>query len=124
MNFKKIGKYLIKLFISAVVSFIIISLICFFYYNIPVHYTNNEGYTDYIWEKNKIQSRATEGYALGKTNNEGLNNYDDYTGQPIDILILGSSQFEAFNVMQNDNLTAQLSNMLGDDYSKIGRAHV
>lgn len=117
MNFKKIGKYLIKLFISAVVSFIIISLICFFYYNIPVHYTNNEGYTDYILEKNKIQSRATEGYALGKTNNEGLNNYDDYTGQPIDILILGSSQFEAFNVMQNDNLTAQLSNMLGDDYS-------
>ena len=53
MNFKKIGKYLIKLFISAVVSFIIISLICFFYYNIPVHYTNNEGYTDYIWEKTK-----------------------------------------------------------------------
>ena len=116
MNFKKIGKYLVKLFISSVVSFIIISLICFFYYNIPVHYTNSDGYTDYIWEKSKIQSRATEGYAIGKTNNEGLSNKDDYTGQPVDILLLGSSQFEAFNIMPDDTMTAQLNNMLEDDY--------
>lgn len=107
---------MLKLLISAVVSFGLISIVCFFHYNLPVHYTNSDGYTDYIWEKSKIYSRANEGFSIGKTNNEGLSNLEDYTNQPIDILLIGSSQFEAFNVMPDDSTTAQLNTMLGEDY--------
>ena len=116
MKLQKVGKYLIKLFLSAVISFILLSIICFFYYNVPVHFTNKEGYTDYIWEANKIHSRATEGFTFGKTNNEGLNNSVDYNNQKIDILFIGSSQFEAFNVMPDESSTAQLNKMLDGKY--------
>lgn len=116
MNIKNIGKYLCKLFVSAVAAFMILSLICFFYYNIPVHYTNEAGFTDYVWEENKITFRGTEGFAQGKTNNEGLNNLADYNNQEIDILFLGSSQIEGFNVMPDENATALLNEKFNGEY--------
>lgn len=114
MKLKKAAHYILKLSAAAIISLAILSSICYFYYNVPVHFTNNEEYTDYVWESNKFYSRGIEGFSSGKTNNEGLNNTADYNGQNVDILMIGSSQFEGFNVKQNENMASLLNNSLGD----------
>lgn len=108
--------YCLKILISALVSASILLGISCIYYNVPVHFSNKESFTDYVWEQDKFYSRATEGFAYGKTNNEGLNNIDDYTGQDIDILFIGSSQFEAFNVSQKDSACAKLNEKFDNEY--------
>lgn len=113
---KKVIKYIFKVIVSGIVSISILSGICFFYYNVPMHLTNNDGYTDYLWEENKLTIRATEGFAYSKTNNEGTNNLQDYNGQQIDILLMGSSQIEAFNVTPEKSITAQLNSMFDGKY--------
>lgn len=96
-------------------SFMILSVFCYFYYNVPVHEACDDGSTDYVWEKNKKYYVATEGISLGKTNNEGhLSNFDYAIINSIDILISGSSHFQGFSVSQKDNIENVLSNLLAD----------
>ena len=107
---------LAKVFISGVLAFAILTSFCMLYYNIPVHASTSDGVTDYSWEKNKFYSRATEGFAMGKTNNEGyVNAYDYQEGMNIDVLIMGSSHMEGYNVAIKDGTAAQLDALLEDD---------
>jgi hypothetical protein len=53
----------------------------------------------------------TEGFGYGKMNNEGFNNVNDYSSEPIDILLMGSSQMEAVNVPQNRTTGSLLSGL-------------
>lgn len=104
-----------KAFLSAVIAFIILTGFCMFYYNVPVHYDTIDGATDYSWEKNKFYSRGTEGFAWGKTNNEGYLNPIDYTeSTKIDILIMGTSHMEGYNVLQNQTTAGILASRLPD----------
>ena len=48
---KKTILWILKASMAGLISFAIISGICFFYYNLPVHYTNTTGATDYFWDK-------------------------------------------------------------------------
>lgn len=97
-----------KLLVSAIIAFIVLSLICFFYYNIPTHSKSKDGVTDYVWENNKFYIDATEGFSFGKTNNEGYFNEKDYVGQDIDVLIMGSSHMQGMAVMPKDNIASIL----------------
>ena len=108
---KKTVKFILKLAASAIISAAVLCTVCYFYYNLPVHFTNEKGYTDYLWEADKQYYKCTEGYGSGKTNNEGLLNAVDYTGQKFDVLLVGSSQFEGQCVKQSETIASYYNEM-------------
>lgn len=110
---RKIPKALGKTAVAGIIAFVILTLFCFVYFNVPVHSANRDGSTDYKWEANVFYSRATEGFAWGKTNNEGFSNLFDYDGdRKIDVLIMGSSHMEAFQVGMEQSAASRLNALL------------
>lgn len=103
----------LKLILSFAISFIILNIVCFFYYNVPVHSESKTNSTDYVWEESKFYSRGTEGFAWGKTDSNGFNNVSAKHSSKPEILIMGTSHTEAFNVQQNENY-AYLFNELAE----------
>ena len=99
-----------KVIVSGIISFIILSFFCFFYYNIPVHSICEDGSTDYKWQENKFYMSMDEGISFGKTDSLGYinkNTYDD-----VDILIMGSSHVQGLPVSNNDNVSTILDEKL------------
>lgn len=122
---KKNLKWLFKAIVAGCAALVLLNLFAFFWYNVPVHYENPSGATEYVWERHKFYSKATEGFALGRTNNEGFNNINDYhEGDSIDILLMGSSHTEGFNVAQDENSGAIINQLFtGEKYCyNIGTA--
>ena len=107
---RQVGIWIIKAMGAGAIAVAILNILCLFYYNIPIHQENPNGTTDYIWEREKFYSRGTEGFAWGKTDKNGYNNKE--IPEKIDILLMGSSHMEAFNVSQNKNTAALLQDML------------
>lgn len=106
--------FIFKVIIAGCIAFALLCLFCLLWYNVPVHYDNPTGATEYVWESHKFYSKATEGFALGKTNNEGFNNLKDYSqGENVDILLMGSSHMEGFNVAQDENAAAVINSIFG-----------
>lgn len=112
------NKYLVifaKSIIALLLAFVFMHYFCYFYFNTPTHYDNSSGATDYIWEKNKFYSKMTEGFGNGKTNNEGFNNIKEYRqNDNIDILLMGSSHMEAFQVLQDENTASFLNKIFSE----------
>ena len=105
-----------RIVLSGLIAFLILTAFCYFYYNIPVHCDNLDGSTDYKWEANAFYSRGTEGFAWGKTNNDGFANMFDYDEDTkIDILVMGSSHMEAYQVDMNESTASMLNALLADD---------
>lgn len=112
---KKIALCCLKIGISGLIAFTLLTCFCYFWYNVPVHSDTKDGATDYAFEYNKFYSRATEGFAWGKTNNEGyLNTFDYQEGQDIDILVMGSSHMEAYQVAMDESTAAVLGELFPD----------
>ncbi|MBQ9833127.1 MAG: hypothetical protein IJO48_05275 [Clostridia bacterium] len=102
--------------LSAVLALAVLTVFCLLYYNIPVHYTCEDGATDYSFEPNVFYSRATEGFSMGKINNEGYSNLYDYEeGMQVDVLLMGSSNMDAFHVDMSELTSSRLDEMLGDE---------
>ena len=116
MKFKEIAKWVTKAIIACMIAFAIVSGGCFLYYNVPVHYSNETGATDYKWEKSKFYSRGTEGFALGRTDSDGFNNIKSPDGRRIDILFMGSSHGEAYNVSQKNSCVSVMNELYGGKY--------
>ena len=113
---KQVFKWLIKAAAAGLIALGALCLWCALYYNVPVHYTNETGATEYRWESSKFYRKGTEGFAFGRTNNDGFNNLKDFTpGERIDVLLMGSSHMEAMNVSQDENTAARLNDMLGGE---------
>lgn len=110
----KVIKQLLKIIIAAIVSFGILNGFCFLYYNVCIHFVSETKSTDYVWEKSTFYSNATEGFAWGKTDKNGFNNLE--ARDDIDILVMGSSHMEAFNVKQEYNTVS----LLNEAYEKNG----
>lgn len=116
MPYRKLMITVGKVILSGVLAFIILTIFCIFYSNTPVHYDNPDGATDYIWEPHVFYSHGTEGFAWGKTNNEGYMNMFDYDeNMQIDILIMGSSHMEANAVAMDENTASRLNSLLEED---------
>lgn len=116
LKLKETVKWLIKAVVACVIAFAIVTGCSAFYYNIPVHFKNTTGATDYKWESRRY-SRCLEGFSFGKINNDGFNNLDDLGDKRIDILFMGSSHGEAFNVLPENSCAAQMNKMLdGEKY--------
>ncbi len=115
---KRVLNWMLKALLAGLAAFALLCLFCFFYYNVPVHYTNESGATEYKWEADCFYSKGTEGFALGRTNNDGFNNLRAYVPEErIDILLMGSSHMEGFNVAQDENAAAVLNKLFaGEKY--------
>ena len=122
---KKFFAWALKAFIAGCAALVLLNGFAFLWYNVPVHYDNPTGATEYVWESHKFYSKGTEGFALGRTNNEGFNNIMDYNeGDRVDILLMGSSHTEGFNVAQDENMGAVINQLFeGEKYCyNIGTA--
>ena len=122
---KKFGVWILKAIAGGVIALLALNAFAMLYYNVPVHYTNPDGATEYKWETSTFYSKGTEGFAWGVTNNDGFNDLRDYTpGERIDILLMGSSHMEGFNVAQDENAGAVLNTLFdGEKYTyNIGTA--
>ncbi|MDR2376668.1 MAG: hypothetical protein LBD96_09560 [Treponema sp.] len=104
---KKIAKFIA----AGTVAFLLLNILCLFYYNVPGHVSGKTGATDYVYPGHTYYSQMTEGFGYGRMNNEGYNNIDDYVSQKIDILLMGSSHIEGMNVKQKQT-TASILNTL------------
>ena len=115
---KTIFIWLVKAMLAGCIALVLLNAFAFFWYNVPVHYDNPSGSTEYVWESHKFYSKGTEGFALGRTNNEGFNNLKDYSeGGSIDILLMGSSHMEGFNVAQDESAGAVINSLFeGEKY--------
>jgi len=102
-------RFFVNIVISGLLAFLFLTIICSFYYNVPVHSPNSDNATDYVWEKNTLYIDFSEGYGFGKTNNEGFMNKIDYLGQDVDILFMGSSHTEGMNINQKYNVVSILN---------------
>lgn len=109
MNNKKVILCM-KVVAAGIVAFVILNLICMLYYNVPIHSSSKSKSTDYLWPKNKFYSRGTEGFAWGITDKNGFNNLETFEKGEIDVLFMGSSHMEGFNVAQDKNTVALLNN--------------
>ncbi len=98
--------------VSLIVAFIVLNLFSMFYYNVPIHSDCEDGSTDYTWEHDKNYIQMNEGIGFGRTNNEGYMDMDDYHGEDVNVLILGSSHLQGFSVPQNRNMSSLLQEML------------
>lgn len=107
MKAKSVIFWLIKLAGAGLLALITLTIMCFFYYNPGTHISSNNGATDYVWEKEKFYCKATEGAAYGRIDSRGYNN--EAVPERIDILMMGSSHMEAFNVSQDENAAASLN---------------
>ena len=105
-----------KVLLSGVLAFIALWVICIIYYNVPPHYKSPSAATDYVWKPHAFHCTMREGIlSSGHINNEGYANTFDYSkDMPIDVLIMGSSHMEAFQVSDDESTSSLLNNMLGD----------
>jgi len=114
--------YVVKVIIAALLAFAVLSLLSLFYYNVPNRTINTGETTDYKWEPDSIYSKLTEGLVLfNKVNNEGFHNVNDYDNdRQIDVLIMGSSHTEAFNVKDDETFSEVLKGISGLNTYNIG----
>lgn len=103
-----------KAVIAAIASLCILTGFCYFYYNLPIHHDSLSGSTDYYWDANALSIRATEGFAISKTDDNGFVNSYPAHGNTLDILIMGSSHTEGMNVNADENYPYVLNSMLDE----------
>lgn len=98
---KKYCLILKRLILAGIIVFVAANLFCLFYYNLPARTVNKSGTTDYKWNAGAYFCRATEGLGYGHINDDGFNNVQNLKDlEKIDILLMGSSHLEGFNVPQ------------------------
>jgi hypothetical protein len=108
-------KNIIKYLIASFLVFFVLNTLCYFYYKRPINIPTKTGVTDFYNEPHFHYSQMLEGYGFGVMNNEGFNNLFDYTGQNVDVLLMGSSQIEATNVPQNLTTNAFLNQYFNNE---------
>lgn len=104
-----------KVLLSGIIAFVVLTLFCMVYDNMPIHFATSDGVTDYNWEPTRFYCRSTEGISCGYTNNEGYNNLFDYH-EDLDIhtLIMGSSHMESYQVMPDESTASELGSLMPD----------
>ena len=104
---KKCGKVLA----AGVTAFVLLCLLCAFYYRTPMYETNRLGNTDFAYAPGARWMQMTEGMSWGRFDDWGFNN-PEVIENP-DILVLGSSHMEATYMQQQELLSVRLENLLG-----------
>lgn len=111
----KILKGVGKVIAAGLTAIAILSIVFCFYSLTPVRIENSLGNTDYVWSSNAPWVNMNEGISWGKFDANGFNN-KTIVNNP-DVIILGSSHIEAFNVMQDKSTGYLLNEKLNGKYS-------
>ena len=111
MNFLK---NLLKTVLAGILAVAILCLIFTPYTFTPIHESNKQGNTDYIWPANANWFKMTEGISVGKFDANGFNN-PEVIENP-DIVIVGSSHMEATDVPQDKNVAYRLNEIFEGKY--------
>ncbi len=102
-----------KAVISGSIAFAILSGFCLLYDNMPQVLLNKDGTPTNCYMPDTFWANWREGFASGRTNNEGHMSVIDYTSDmPVDILITGSSQMEAKQVNLTESTAGRLNDLL------------
>lgn len=107
--------FFIKLVCASVVSILLLSGFVLLYSNTGVHIDNKDGSTDYKWLPDQFKTTMTEGFAVIKTDGNGFNNVLGDV-RNINVLLMGSSHMEAFNIPQDKNTAAVLNTLIDPLY--------
>ena len=113
---KSVLSYFIKLCISGLLVIAVLSVVSFFYNYTGIHITNDSGATDYIWQKNQLMFNMKEGFSFLRMDENGFNNKCT-PESGVDILLMGSSHMEAYQVKQEENCAALLNEHLPDYFT-------
>ena len=108
-------KYTAKFVLAGIVAVLILSILMYGVKIKPVHISNPNANTDYVWDANSMWLDTTEGVSYGKFDANGYNNASVIENP--DILLIGSSHMEATNVMQNENAGYLLNEMFKGEHS-------
>lgn len=108
---KRVIVWILKCFVAGIVAVLILSIFSLFYYNHGIRKTSKTGATDYSWE-NKFHSVGYEGFAWGINDVNGYNNAYMLNKEDIDILMMGSSHMNAYNVPQKCSVSYLLNRMI------------
>lgn len=107
-NAKGVVIWLLKCFVAGIAAVAILSVFSLFYYNHGIRKTSETGATDYSWE-NQFHSVGYEGFAWGFNDADGYNNAYMLGREDIDILLMGSSHMNAYNVPQKSSVSYLLN---------------
>lgn len=108
--------WLTKVMAAGFVSLAVLSVVAFFYSYTGIHITNPAKATDYIWLPNQVMSNMKEGFSFIKMDKNGFNNAE-VRNEKIDILLMGSSHMEAYQVGKYENCSYILNELLPEYYT-------
>lgn len=113
IKFSVVVKNIFKVAAAGVVALVFLNLFAMLYYNVPVRVENQANSTDYKWKANDFYMRGSEGFTYGRTDANGYNNVE--VVEKPDVLIMGSSQMEAMNVLQDQSTAYKLGELFKEN---------
>lgn len=96
---------------SFFLSIFILNIFIMFYKYNGARILNEDLTTDYKWSSNQLFTNMAEGFSFFYFDKYGFNNIEDKNNKKVDILLMGSSHMEAYNVNSKEN-TGYLLNYL------------
>ncbi len=110
-HLRKILIWFIKACAAGLLSLAVLSVVAYFYNYTGIHITNPTKATDYTWMPYQKMNNMKEGFSFVKMDINGFNNTENLD-QDVDILLMGSSHMEAYQVNQNENCGFLLNEFL------------
>lgn len=107
---KKILLQVEKILISAILSITLLSIVCLVYGYNRTGVSTPIGASSYACEPESWTSKMSEGHGWNVMDENGYNNDEVYAD--VDVLIMGGSHIEAFQVDRSENVTHKLDEML------------
>lgn len=104
-------KNALKHLAAVLLGLVIVNAFCAWYYDTPPYACTADRATDTIRRPGSRVSRASEGMGTHRIDENGYNNPEGEG--PIDVLMMGSSHTEGFNVAAGQDVTSRLSEKLG-----------
>jgi hypothetical protein len=117
---KNAWKFTFKAICAGFLALILLSAFVLIYNNSGIHIDNPMGFTDYKWNSAQFRSTMVEGFAWYKADYNGFNNLDSNLYSSAEILLMGSSHMEAFNIGQDKNVASLLNKRLNSQTYNIG----
>lgn len=100
---------------GALAALVVLDVFCAWYYNPTAYEWDEYQATDVIRTPGAWTSRATEGVAWMRMDENGYNNPSVPGPEGVSVLMMGSSHTEALNVMQDQNASSLLGELLRAD---------
>lgn len=104
---------MLKRIAALITAFFLVNGFCALYYNPGVQYALEGGATGFARGGYHYSARMNEGISVTRADRFGYNNIDEYLyGAEINIVVMGTSHFEGYNVSQSDTLVSALNRKL------------